>query len=123
MTTERGDHDDMLSKLFDKWHQSRAKVEEQRQIKEVLGRPLVTVGRLAVAQYWESNQELIKDFSKELIDSEATSMIKQVIEVGTSANPLMANREKLMGTICEYARYQVLVIEPPPQEDDTGLRG
>jgi hypothetical protein len=35
----------------------------------------------------------------------------------------MANREMLVSTVVEMAHFQVLVMEPPPIEDPTGLRG
>ncbi|MCX5635399.1 MAG: hypothetical protein NTW55_06155, partial [Planctomycetota bacterium] len=55
--------------------------------------------------------------------SQAEKMMKEVIEIATSINPMMANREMLTNYIIEYARLEVLIINPPPAEDETGLRG
>jgi hypothetical protein len=106
----------MLGKLFDKWR-------EQSQIRQILKNPIVQGGQLAVSQYWTNNTEVIKDFSKELIETTAGKMMETVIGVASSQNPLMANREKLAGYVADCAQYQVLVIEPPPAEDVTGARG
>jgi hypothetical protein len=44
-------------------------------------------------------------------------------EICNSTNPVLACRDKLATTMLRFARYQVLVIPPPPEEDPSGLRG
>jgi hypothetical protein len=50
-------------------------------------------------------------------------MIQEIIKVAVSPDPRMANRKKLADSVVEMAQFQVLVIDPPPAEDQTGLRG
>jgi hypothetical protein len=99
------------------------KMREQSQIRQLMKNPIVEGGKLAILSQWTTNKELIKDFSKKTVENTATKMMEAVITISTSPNPLLANREKLAGYVAEVAFYQVLVIEPPPHEDPTGIRG
>jgi hypothetical protein len=47
----------------------------------------------------------------------------EINEICNAANPILACRDKLATTMLKFARYQVLVIPPPPEEDPSGLRG
>lgn len=85
--------------------------------------PAIQDGLQAIETYWTGNREMTKDFSEEFVERQAEMMMEEVIKVATSPNPRMANREKLTNCVIEYAKFQVLVIDPPPAEDPTGLRG
>lgn len=84
--------------------------------------PAIQYGRQAIDDYWTSNRELIKDFSDRFIKHHAEKMMEEVTKVATSPDPRMANK-KLASLIIEFAQFQVLVIDPPPADDPTGLRG
>jgi hypothetical protein len=83
----------------------------------------ICCGRRGIHEYWTGNHDIIKDFSDQFVKNEAEKMMKVVIEIATSIDPLMANREMLANCIIEYATLQVLIIDPPPAEDESGLRG
>jgi hypothetical protein len=85
--------------------------------------PAVKVGRLAIRKHWTGNQEVIKDFSLEFVNKQAESMMQEIIKVAVSPDPRMANRAVLANCVLEVAQFQVLVIDPPPDEDASGLRG
>ncbi|NOX70206.1 MAG: hypothetical protein GXP15_13540 [Gammaproteobacteria bacterium] len=44
-------------------------------------------------------------------------------EICNSTDPVTSCREKLAATMLDFARYQVLVIPPIPEDDASGLRG
>lgn len=106
----------MLGKIIEKINSS---ITAYR-LKQV---PAIRIGRTCIMQYWKENPEVTKKVTKEIVDSVAESMMKDVIRVGTSTDPRMANREALTDSVIEYAKLQVLIIEPPPTPDVTGLRG
>jgi hypothetical protein len=106
----------MLGKLIDKVRTSIA-VHRLNQM------PAIQYGRQAIDTYWTDNRELIKDFSDQMVKRQAAKMMEEVMNVATSSDPRMANREKLTNCLIEYAQFQVLVIDPPLADDPTGLRG
>ena len=106
----------MLGKLFERIRTSIA----THRLNEM---PAVQYGRDAIDKYWTRNRGVIEDFSEQWVKSQAEKMMEEVIKVATAPDPRMANRETLTNCIIEYAQFQVLVIDPPPAEDPTGLRG
>lgn len=95
----------------------------ERFSKEVEEIPIVKVGRFAINQYWLENQELIKDFPQDFVEEQADKMLQNVIDIAVNDDPRMRNRKRLADWVITCARFQVLVIKPPPEEDETGLRG
>jgi hypothetical protein len=85
--------------------------------------PGFQVGCAAIDKYWTSNHEAIKDFSKDIVQERALHMYNMVATIVASPDPRMANRQQFVDWVAEYARYQVLIIEPAPSPDATGLRG
>lgn len=85
--------------------------------------PLVQAGRAAIDKFWISNAEVTKDFSADFVQNQSKRLMEEIIDVATSPDPRMANQEKLAAAVIEYARFQVLVIAPPPEVDPTGFRG
>jgi len=85
--------------------------------------PTIQYGSKAIDTYWTGNHEIIKDFSVEFIEERGEYLMGEVIKIATSSDPKMVNREKLTNHVISYAQLQVLVIPPPPAEDQTGLRG
>jgi hypothetical protein len=81
------------------------------------------VGRTAIETYWSGNHEVIKVFSDQFVKRITEKMREEVIKVATSPDPRMANRERLTSCVIELAQFQVLIVNPPPVEDPTGLRG
>jgi hypothetical protein len=106
----------MLGKLIDKFRADSA-------VRRLNANPIVQGGRFAINQYWLNNHEVIKDFTKEFVQGRAEAMIQKVIEIAASPDPRMANREALAAWTSEYGMFEVLVMEPPPTPDGTGLRG
>jgi hypothetical protein len=99
------------------------KFREQSTVRQLLKNPIIQGGQLAVAQYWTNSHETTKDFTKPFVEDMAGKMMTRVIEVASAANPVMANREHLVAVTLECAQFQVLVMEPPPADDPTGIRG
>ena len=81
------------------------------------------IGRTAIETYWTGNHDVIKVFSDQFVKRIAEKMREEVIKVATSPDARMANRERLVSCVMELAQFQVLIIDPPPAEDPTGLRG
>jgi hypothetical protein len=106
----------MLGKLIEKVRTGYA-------IHQLNKLPGIQYGRDAISNYWTHCKPVIQDFSPKFIEEQAEKMMGQVIQVATSPDPRMANREKLSECVIEYARFQVLVMEPPPADDPTGIRG
>jgi len=106
----------MLSKLIDN-------ISTKIALRRLNKLPAVHYGRQAINEYWVNKHEIIKDFSSEFVRKQAGMMMGEVIKIATSEDPRMTNRKKLTDSVIEYAQYQVLVIDPPPVEDPTGLRG
>jgi hypothetical protein len=109
----------MLGKLF----QAIDKYRDEREARRVMKHPTVEFGLEQIRRYWTANQELVKDFSPGFVTKEAEAMLEKVIQIALSPNPIMANREVLSDRMIGYAESQVLVLEPPPAVDGTGLRG
>lgn len=81
------------------------------------------IGRTAIENCWTGNHEVLKDFSDQFVKHHAEMMREEVAKVVTSPDPRMLNRERLTSCVIELAQFQVLVIDLPPAEDPTGLRG
>lgn len=81
------------------------------------------IGRTAIETHWTGNHEVIKVFSDQFVKHHSEEMMEEVVKVATSSDPRMANRERLTSCVIELAQFQVLIIDPPPAEDPTGLRG
>ncbi|WP_162435056.1 hypothetical protein [Pseudoxanthomonas koreensis] len=97
---------------------------QQRSVAKELGKlPAIQIARIAIQDSWSSNKAITQDFSRELIDGQATLMMQKVIEIASSDTPWLANRGFLAECVIEYAQFGVLVLEPPPAEDTTGFRG
>jgi hypothetical protein len=92
------------------------------QISDEMKAPL-DIGLTAIETCWTGDHEVIKVFSDQFVKGVAEEMIEEVAKVVTSPDPRMANRERLTSCVIEFAQFQVLVIDPPPAEDPTGLRG
>ncbi|HKF49879.1 MAG TPA: hypothetical protein VKB38_21130 [Terracidiphilus sp.] len=81
------------------------------------------MGARLIRENWTEDRETLKDFSREAVRAQEGFMMEEVVKISLSLNPLMANRERLAHCVLAWARFQVLVIKPPPAEDLTGLRG
>jgi len=62
-----------------------------------------------------------QEFKQELTEQ----ILKEVAEVVSTQNPVMANRKKLADYVLKMAKYQVLILPAPnePEEEVSGLRG
>lgn len=92
------------------------------QLRKLERLPAFQVGREFIQKNWLTSNELTKDFSEKLIDDVSKEMMEVVIQVVTSENPRMANRELLTNWILELSKFQVLVLDSS-EEDPTGLVG
>lgn len=70
-----------------------------------------------------SDDEIKSTFSRQRIDALVKDLRQEATKFSTSKNPFLANRKKLATTVDEFSQYQVLVMDPPPLPDTTGLRG
>lgn len=108
----------LLWKLIERFVSSPAVPQISEEMKTTLD-----IGRTAIEKYWTGSQEVRKIFSDQFVKRIAEKMREEVVKVATSPNPWMTNREQLTSCVIELAQFQVLIIEPPPTEDLTGLRG
>jgi hypothetical protein len=106
--------------MLEQWRQKQA---EKKVVKELLKNPIVQAGRDAINAYLTDYPELRKQHSKEFIDNVGRQLMARGVQVAGAANPVAANREQLVGMTFAAAQFQVLVLEPPPVPDPTGLRG
>lgn len=65
---------------------------------------------------------------KDLVDEETRSylsaqLVERIISVITADDPKMACRQHLADAVLNFAKYQVLVLEPDAEKDTTGLVG
>ena len=81
------------------------------------------VGQQAIETCWTGNYGVIQDFSKEMVQSTAAKMMEEIRKTANSQDPRMANRKRLVEFVYQYAQFQVLVMDPAPAADPTGLRG
>jgi hypothetical protein len=81
------------------------------------------MGREAIRLSWINERELTGAFTGDFVADIAKQMMQIVIGIATAQDPRMANRERLVNTVLELARFEVLLLNPPPQSDATGLRG
>lgn len=85
--------------------------------------PAVTTAIVAIRTKWLDFPEITKDFSPSFVQDEATKMLQEVMRIVASDDPRMENRKSLANLVVQYARLQVLVLDPEPAEDQTGFRG
>lgn len=85
--------------------------------------PVIRRAKAVIDTYWDGVHLISKDFSQKTIDEERAYLMDEAISITTSPDPLMANRKKLVNEVFVHAKYQVLVLEPAPAPDPTGLRG
>jgi hypothetical protein len=52
----------------------------------------------------------------------ARQLVLDLNDVCNSRDPVMACRERMVLAMLDFARYQVLMIPPPPRDDSSGLR-
>ncbi|MGA7411057.1 MAG: hypothetical protein WBW33_11265 [Bryobacteraceae bacterium] len=62
-------------------------------------------------------------FPPAFVKNAAEEMMEAVLKVAVSPDPRMANRERLTNYVLRKAQWQVLLIDPYPADDPTGLRG
>jgi hypothetical protein len=79
--------------------------------------PAVILGRRAILDVWTNKHDVVKDFDTKTIENIQTQMMQEVIRITTSDDPLIENRKQLAAIVAEYARYQVLILEPTDESD------
>jgi hypothetical protein len=85
--------------------------------------PMALTATVAIRRCWLDCPEMVKDFAHEFVQAEAARMLKEVMRIVASEDPRMENRKALSQLVDEYARLQVLVLAPIPEEDHTQFRG
>jgi hypothetical protein len=66
---------------------------------------------------------LKQQLSEESLDRHSQELAELVLQILGSRNPVAACRENLAGTMHEFARHQIILVPPEPEDDSTGLRG
>ena len=61
--------------------------------------------------------------SADWLERQSANLNYFILQILGSKNPVLACREALVGATYQFARYQVIVLPPEPEEDITGLRG
>lgn len=100
-------------------------IEKRRTLKaaaELYRTPFSQMFVQALKVHWDESEHA-KKFSAEHREHVRQRLIKEMMAIGESANPLMENRKYLADAVLEQARMQVLVMPPPPEADPTTLRG
>ena len=95
----------------------------KRSLARLFSSPIVQRGQKAISECWTSRHELTKDFSSQFVSDIEAEMFQEVINVATAADPRMANRERIFTYVSEFSQLQVLVIDPHPLSDQSGVRG
>jgi len=105
--------------MLDKWLEARA---AKRAAGNLLKSPIAVAGRDAIHSHW-TNAPFKGEHSSEFMANIAAQLMARVVEVAAASDPVAANREHLLAMVIEAARYEVLVIAPPPAPDPVGIRG
>ena len=101
-------------------------IARRRQAKEaakLLSNPYFAMLDLSVRSYWVENELIQQQVNAELREDMRAKFIDEGVAIANSENPVMELRTRLAGAVAETARLQVLVMPPPPEVDDTGIRG
>lgn len=85
--------------------------------------PAALTASIAIRSHWLDCPDMVKDFEEEFVQAEGTRMLQEVMRIVASDDPKMENRKALSQLVVEYARLQVLVLVPSPEDDLTRLRG
>ena len=109
----------IISKFQAYWDDAKLKNQAQK----LRGSVEILLANQLIDFYWQNNNEVVKDFSKEFVSKTSTKMMEEILLILASDNPLMANREKLSEHVIECSKYQVLVLTPNPSDDVTGMVG
>lgn len=104
----------IIEKLIQRWKDRKATNDLSRH-------PAISLAKEVIRKVWSEN-EISKGFSKDHIDRVADQMMHEVVRIVASPNPFMRNRERLAASVLDHAEYQVLVMEPAPAPDASGLR-
>lgn len=97
--------------------------KERKALKELQEHPIYG----AVITYLKSelndkSKGLGKNLSEEGKASIVPSILSDIQQALTQSDPVQAARMRIINLISETAKFQVLVIPPPPELDATGLR-
>jgi len=66
----------------------------------------------------------LKDhISEKTSNNLSTQIVEHIYGIICAEKPILKCREELAVAVLEYAKYQVLVLPPEPEDDPTGLRG
>lgn len=107
----------MFGRMVTAWRARRALVELQ---KNPIYRAAIRAIRGTLA---DTSKGLGKQASQTFKEHLAERAIREVGEVLSCADPVLANREKLAIYVLEMAKYGVLILPPPAEPDVSGLRG
>ncbi|MFC0389155.1 hypothetical protein [Muricoccus vinaceus] len=97
------------------------KVSTAVKVRQVSKDPLVILGRHVIDATWSKAD--LQSFSPVTIETHRNGMMGRVLQMAAAPDRRMANREALVEAVLGMARFQVLVLPPPPEEDPSGLRG
>lgn len=78
---------------------------------------------MALKTEWLENPQTTQGFTRHFVNNEALLILKAVLDIMSQHDPVIVNRQALARTALQFARLQVLVMEPAPAQDVTGLRG
>ncbi|SAL06078.1 hypothetical protein AWB67_06565 [Caballeronia terrestris] len=81
------------------------------------------VASIAVRDAWTNNLYATQGLTPDFKEQQAKGWIEKSMEILASPDPILANRNVLAGYVLEAADLQVLVLDPAPAVDPSGLRG
>jgi hypothetical protein len=70
-----------------------------------------------------SNEPVTKILSQKMKEGMGETLFTYLTEIFEAPDPILECREKLAASMFDFARYQVIILPPPPEEDPTQLRG
>ena len=86
---------------------------------------IVQMGRNLVQDVYVTNRAAFfaETVSNEFVNGQATQVLHAINEIALSPDPKRANRATLVSWVLICSQVQVLILDPPPVDGPTGLRG
>ena len=95
----------------------------QQRATELTANPLIRFGVEAIRTYWTEQPDIKRHRTPDFLKKVAARLTDELIKVAHADDPLMYNRGKIVQFGTMAASWQVLLIDPAPRPDPTGLRG
>jgi len=78
---------------------------------------------IAIDRFWTSNRDITKDFDQNYIDHYRNEWAVVILQILQQKSALEIVRNRLIPLMFDFGRLQVLVMDAPPLNDQSGFRG